>query len=849
MPGPYNKLPECEGCTLHDQPGICWGSGDPKTAKLIYIAQNPGQHEVAAQPMEPLVGASGNVFNKQLFEAGISRSELFVTNQVKCLTPLNREPTALEISKCRPLLQRELDRCKADTVILAGAVPFKANIGTYSTIHPSYHPPDNVLTRMGCVEQKDGRKWIGTIHPAFLMRMPDFRHEATIHLKKAWAIAGLDIPKPYVDLDPSPEVIAEHKAAAFARKQFADDTESFEMPYDINEDDYVGGMWRPDLCGFSAIPYKAFVVRFNQVAEVWHEVFQDETITQFEHNGEHDRYDLEKISPQRNIRFDTMLGHHWLHNNVFKYLKPHTLRYYTNLPYYDRSLEKVNRRLYCGMDNITTLLAGREQIRQLKQILIPEKYKWGNVHTMYDLLLELGFPVLSILEEQRVIGARTNTRKMFLYKKITLAQVEKGESLIAKMLGPFFNWKSPAQKCDLWYKKWGLPPQYNIERKGTKKIPKGTKKLTTDDDARVRLRRWIASLSPKGQEKFKQAKIFFDLLDFTSEKKKLAEYFDRVSPDERVHTHWKPHAETFRAKSTPNFQNWPSWRICCGEPICKCGANYDSVRSIVIPDTDDDVFLAIDFDQIELWTYAVQFGIKWLLDVYASGDYIYGMIAEDVLKEEFFQPGKPRTKKYRLPSVTDQRLLRYKAIPLGFLYGRQGESVAAEHNWPAQVGRNLRTEWFRKNPELPKAHNEIEYHMKQKGFLQPAPGVILNYPTPDPQGLNCFGQTSAAFMLYKSIIDCDRAFKRRGWSSTRTVLSVHDSILFNIGGGRKHPERVEEVYEGIIKPILSQPVPWFQNISPGFRYKHEAKVGVMWDWGMSSYDSWKELNCSTTVTK
>lgn len=834
----YPKLPECEGCTLHDQPGICWGSGDPKTAKLIYIAQNPGLNEVKARPMEPLIGASGNVFNKQLFEAGISRNEVFVTNQVKCLTPLNREPTSLEIAKCRPLLARELARCKADTVVLAGAVPFKANIGTFSTISPHYHPPDNVLTRMGCVEQKDGRKWIGTIHPAFLMRMPSFRHEATIHLKKAWAISGIDIPKPEVDIDPSDAVIAEHKAAAFTRKQFADDTESFEMPYNIQEDDYVGGMWKSDLCGFSAIPYKAFVVPFNRTAEVWHDVFADPTITQFEHNGEHDKYDLEKVAPQCNTRFDTMLGHHWLHNDVFKYLKPHTLRYYTNLPYYDRSLERVNRRLYCGMDNITTLLAGREQIRQLKQIVIPEKYRWGNVVTLYDLLLELGFPLLPILEEQRSIGARVDTRKMFLYKRITQMQVERGEALISKMCGPYFNWKSSDQRQKLWYETWGLPKQYNIEKKGTKTIPKGSKKVTTDDDARVALRRWIHALPLEAQAKYKNAKNFFDLLDFTSEKKKLTEYFDRVSPDERVHTHWKPHAATYRAKSTPNFQNWPTWPIETG---------YDSVRSIIIPDSDDDIFLATDFDQIELWTYAVQFNIKWLLDVYATGDYIYGMVAEDVLGKPFFEPGKPRTKKYRLPSVSDQELLRYKAIPLGFLYGRQGESVAAEHNWPAQLGRDLKASWFLKNPELPKAHNEIEYHMKQKGFLQPPPGVLLHYPIPDPQGLNCFGQTPAAFMLYKCIIDCERAFKRQGLTATRTVLSVHDSILFNIGGGRKHPERVKEVYEQIIRPILNQLVPWFQNISPGFRYKHEAKFGTMWDWKMLSYDAWKEANCPSTT--
>lgn len=824
----YQKLPECVGCTLHDQPGICWSSGDPSTAKIIYIAQNPGREEVEARPMQPLIGASGRVFNRQLFEAGIRRDELYITNQVKCLTPNNREPTPLEVAKCRHLLKKELDRCRADVVVLAGALAFKENIGTYSTIHAHYRPPDNVMARMGCVEQRDGRKWIGTIHPAFVMRMPDMKHEATEHLKKAWAISGVKIPIPKVIERPEPKDIARHREAARDLKAFADDTESVEMPYDIQEDDYVGGMWRPDLCGYSAIPYEAVVDGFDRVGEYWADIFSLTDVWQFEHNGEHDRYDLEKVAPQLNKRWDTMIGHHWLHNNVHKYLKPQCVRLYTNLPYYDRSLEKLNRRLYNGMDCITTLLAGKEEQRQLKRITIPQEYRWDGIETLFDLIQVLGFPLLPIFEEQRAVGANVDVRKMLLYKKVTALQRQKGEELIGKIVGPFFNWKSWQQKRDLWYKTWGLPVQYTTDPKTRQK------KVTTNDDARESLRRWI-SKQPQ-PERYKTAKIFFDIQDFVSEKKKLEEYFDRVSPDNRVHVLWKPHAETYRAKSKPNFQNWPTWPIHEG---------YDSVRSIVIADApEEDYLLATDFDQIELWTYAARFQIKWLLDIYESGDYIYGAAYESLFKRPFFQEGKPRTKKYKLPTVTDADLLRAKAVPLGFLYGRAGESVAAEKGWPASEGAALRKDWFAKNPELAKAHAEIEYIMKQQERLQPPPGVLLHYPTPQLQGLNCFGQTPAAFMLYKCLIECDREFKRRGWTRTRTVLTVHDSILFNIGNGKANPQYTQEAYEEVINPILTQLVPWFQHHYPGFRYKHAAKVGTMWDWGMTDYPDWKEKACS-----
>ena len=92
-------------------------------------------------------------------------------------------------------------------------------------------------------------------------------------------------------------------------------------------------------------------------------------------------------------------------------------------------------------------------------------------------------------------------------------------------------------------------------------------------------------------------------------------------------------------------------------------------------------------------------------------------------------------------------------------------------------------------------------------------------------------------MLYKCMIDIDKELKARGWE-TRIVLSVHDSLLFNIRNGKSNPQYVKECYKEVIEPILRQPVPWLG----GFRYKHAAKVGSMWDWGMLSYEDWATQN-------
>lgn len=844
----------CRDCPLYNMPGPVGPEGDPATAKFIYIAQNPADEEVAHGG--PLKGGSGRVFNRQLYEAGIPRDRLYITNQVKCCTPRApggfEKPPQAAITMCARFLHQELERCKADTVILAGQVSWDFHIGRYSTLSRYYQAPSSIMQRMGCVEQKDGRKWIGTIHPAAIMRMPMLWDAPVEHLKKAWAISGLQIPLPKVIVNPTAEEVNRHKEAARDFGSYADDVETEQKlwNYDVDEDDFIGGDYHLTMCGFSAIPHEAIILPPHRLSE-WDDVWRDPNVLVDEHNGEYDRYHIEKIcdavslenafNPDipKNRRFDTCLGQHYLHNNMRKALKPHCVSLYTNLPYYDRALGRVDESLYCGMDNIATRFVGIEQRRQMANIHVP-----CPPYTNYlDLFLRLGMPQLPIYEMQRRVGIGTDVRKAILFQKILAAKLAHGEELITKMLGPCFNWNSPKQVAELFYQKWKLPPQYKMkDLKPTKKDPnrhgKG-KVLTCDDDAREKLQKWIERLPAARQEPYKQALTYFKLANFVAGTKKLLDYFGRISPDNRIHAYWKPFDETFRLASVPNVQNWPTWSIGKRSD----GTEYGSLRSIVIPDHEEDALISTDFEQIELWTYARIFNIKYLLEIYERGDYVYGAAYEDAFKEPFFQEGKPRKKKFRHPDVTDEKLLRAKAIPLGFLYGREGESVAAEHGWEPAVGKQYKKDWYTKNPELPAAHEHLRYLMQQKRHLRPPPGFFLHYPNVNLQGINCFGQTPAFAMLAWSLIELERRFseyrRKRGWTRMRTVLTVHDSILSNIHGGKAHPERMVEVYEDVIKPTLERPVPWLD----GFQYRHEAKFGFMWDWGMVSPEQWKETLC------
>ena len=81
------------------------GEGDPQ-ARVVVIGEAPGAREDAAG--RPFVGASGKLLDTLLAEAGLTRSDVFITNVVKARPPGNRDPRADEVAHCRPWLEAQL---------------------------------------------------------------------------------------------------------------------------------------------------------------------------------------------------------------------------------------------------------------------------------------------------------------------------------------------------------------------------------------------------------------------------------------------------------------------------------------------------------------------------------------------------------------------------------------------------------------------------------------------------------------------------------------------------------------------------------------------------------------------
>lgn len=93
-------------------------------ADLLFVGEAPGEQE--DKQGDPFVGRSGDVLDDGLRDVGLDRSDVRITNCVRCRPPENRDPTATERANCRGYLDREIAAIDPELVVTLGKVPSEA---------------------------------------------------------------------------------------------------------------------------------------------------------------------------------------------------------------------------------------------------------------------------------------------------------------------------------------------------------------------------------------------------------------------------------------------------------------------------------------------------------------------------------------------------------------------------------------------------------------------------------------------------------------------------------------------------------------------------------------------------
>lgn len=96
---------------------LVMGDGNPD-ADIVIIGEAPGKKE--DEQGKPFVGAAGKFLNEMLAQAGMERSDVYITNIVKYRPPNNRDPKPAEKEAFWPYLLRQLEIIDPKVVITLG---------------------------------------------------------------------------------------------------------------------------------------------------------------------------------------------------------------------------------------------------------------------------------------------------------------------------------------------------------------------------------------------------------------------------------------------------------------------------------------------------------------------------------------------------------------------------------------------------------------------------------------------------------------------------------------------------------------------------------------------------------
>jgi uracil-DNA glycosylase len=139
----------------------------PKRAPLMLVGEQPGDQE--ERNGRPFAGPAGHLLDRALIEAGIARSDVFITNAVKHFKfelrgkrRIHKSPGQREAEACLKWLDAEIALIGPSAFVALGARAARSLLGT----------PVAILKHRGhWLDRADGRPVLITFHPSALLRL------------------------------------------------------------------------------------------------------------------------------------------------------------------------------------------------------------------------------------------------------------------------------------------------------------------------------------------------------------------------------------------------------------------------------------------------------------------------------------------------------------------------------------------------------------------------------------------------------------------------------------------------------------------------------------------------------
>lgn len=155
------RCQDCRECSLCEtRTNVVFGDGS-RTAEIMFVGEGPGAHE--DEQGVPFVGKAGQLLDDMLAIIGLDRTMVYIANIVKCRPPQNRDPLPEEQEACSAWLDSQIALMRPKIIVCVGRISAQRYISK----------DFRVTKEHGLFYDRDGILYMGTFHPAALLRNPN----------------------------------------------------------------------------------------------------------------------------------------------------------------------------------------------------------------------------------------------------------------------------------------------------------------------------------------------------------------------------------------------------------------------------------------------------------------------------------------------------------------------------------------------------------------------------------------------------------------------------------------------------------------------------------------------------
>ena len=404
---------------------------------------------------------------------------------------------------------------------------------------------------------------------------------------------------------------------------------------------------------------------------------------------------------------------------------------------------------------------------------------------MYTLFKDIEMPLSYVLADMEYFGVKVDSGVLDEIKSEAEAKIEAISKEIYDMAGVEFNISSPKQLGEVLFERLGLT--------SGKKNQTGYK---TD----------AATL-----QKLKGKHPIIDLiLEYRNFSKIVSTYTVSLEnakfPDGKIHTIFKQTlTRTGRLSSVePNLQNIPIR-----------GEEGRKVRRAFLP--TNDLFLSIDYSQIELRILAHISGSKELIDAFRNGEDIHTKVAADI---------------YGVDAKDVTKLMRStaKAVIFGIVYGISGFGLGENLNISRKEAQDFINKYYELYPGVKRYMDNIIKEAYETGSVR----TLFNRKRTIEElnnrnymirasgeriALNTPIQGTSADIIKKAMVLVFEEFKKQNIKS-KMVLQIHDELV--IDTIKEEEEQVTKIVKEVMENVIKLDVPLKVGIARG-KDLYEAK--------------------------